>query len=89
MRADVISPYYLTGIANALNSSIQLLPPSKHLHKAMKDYLLYGTYNEGWGNILLTIALERKFLSPEEMYIVVQRINQWGQMLKEMQHSEP
>jgi hypothetical protein len=85
LRADVVSPYYVAGVASTLSSAIQLLPASKHLHKVMKDYLLYGSYYEGWGNILLNIALERKFLSPEEIYTVVQRINQWGQLLKEME----
>jgi hypothetical protein len=64
LRADVASNYYQVGVSNTLNSAIQLLPPSKYLHKVMKDYLLYGSYYEGWGNILLNIALERKFLSP-------------------------
>lgn len=65
LRADVASPYLTAGISNTLQSAIELLPPSKHLQKVLKDYLLYGSYNEGWGNILLSIALSKKFLSPE------------------------
>jgi hypothetical protein len=71
LRADVFSPYYIAGIQKTLTKAIELLPPSKYLPKVMKDYLLYGSYCEGWGNILLNIALQKKFLSPEEMYTVV------------------
>ena len=50
----------------------------------MKDYLLHGVYNDGWGNILLRIALENDFLGPEELYTVVHRINQWAYLLKHL-----
>ena len=51
----------------------------------MKDYLLYGIYNEGWGTILLKIAMQNGFLGPEEIYTIVHRINQWGYLLKHLE----
>lgn len=84
LRADVASQHYLVGIYNTLTTSIKLLPKSKNLGKVMKDYLLHGVYNDGWGNILLRIALENDFLGPEELYTVVHRINQWAYLLKHL-----
>jgi len=52
-----MSPFYLSGIYNTLKTAINLLPKSKNLGKVMKDYLLYGAYNEGWGSILLKLGL--------------------------------
>lgn len=57
LRADVFSQHYILGIIGTLSCALNLLPHSKYLHKVMKDYLLFGTYCEGWGNILLKIAL--------------------------------
>ena len=37
----------------------------------------------------MNIALDKKFLSPEEIYTIVQRINQWGLFLKEMEKIDP
>jgi hypothetical protein len=54
----------------------------------MKDYLLHGVYNEGWGNILLKVALQNDFLGPEEIYTVVHRINQWAYLLKHLEGAE-
>lgn len=57
LRADVFSQHYILGTLSTLSCAIKLLPSSKYLHKVMKDYLLFATYCEGWGNILLKIAL--------------------------------
>jgi hypothetical protein len=62
LKSDLSSPLHTEGLYNTLKTAFELLPASKKLSKILTDYLVNGTYNEGWGLIVLRVALDRNYI---------------------------
>jgi hypothetical protein len=88
LKSDLSSPLHTEGLFITLKTAFQLLPESKKLSKILTDYLVNGTYNEGWGLIVLRVALERKYIQPEDLYKISSKINEYGLILKHLESSE-
>ena len=63
------------------------MPESKNLPKILREYLINGSFNDAWGQIVLKVALQRGCLNPEELFKIASRINEWGLLLKHLEES--
>lgn len=84
IKSDLESSLHTEGLYATLKTAFDLLPESKKLSKILTDYLVNGTYNEGWGLMLLRVALERKYIQPEDLYKISCKINEYGLLLKHL-----
>jgi hypothetical protein len=47
-----------------------------------------GTYNEGWGLIVLRVALDRNYIEPEDLYKISCKINEYGLLLRHLESAQ-